>query len=139
MLLAMAVVAHPMVSILLSPKFLPVVPVFRILALGVAFRAGTKVLVHYFNATNRPGVFSLATVVGMLSNLLLLLVLLPKFGLPGAGWAMTLAYLLNGSVLVVAFRRYSGLGFLESWLPRRSDLDMARDSYTKIRERLAKS
>ena len=52
-----------------------------ILAPGVIFRAGTKVLVHYFSATDHPGVCSGSAVISMVVNLTLLLILLPRVGL----------------------------------------------------------
>ena len=76
----------------------------------------------------RGSAVGLATVV----NLGVLLLLLPVMGLPGAAWAMTTGYVVSTLVLAIAFRRASGMGFTETWLPRREDasflLDVVRSS-----------
>jgi len=123
-LVVLAVFAKPIVAMLFSPKFLPAVPLIWILVPGVIVRASTKVLVHYMSATDRPGIFSISAITSAGVNFILLLVLLPTMGLDGAAWAMSIAYLCGGLVLLVAFRIYSGLSLRRSWLPQRADWDL---------------
>jgi O-antigen/teichoic acid export membrane protein len=125
--LLLAAFARPIIAVLLSPQFLPAVPVIWILAPAVIYRAGTKVLVHYFNATDHPGIFSASTITGMVFNFVLLLILLPRMGLQGAAWAMSIAYFCGGTVLAAAFWRLSGLTFAASFLPQRADLTFVLD------------
>lgn len=129
--LLLATFARPIVSVLLSPQFLPVVPVIWILAPAVIYRAGTKVLVHYFTATDHPGIFSASIITSTAVNFALLLILLPKMGLQGAAWAMSIAYFCGGTLLVAAFWRLSGLSLAASFLPQRADWTFVLNLYTR--------
>lgn len=136
LVLVFVVFAKLIVAVLLSPAFLPTVPVIWILAPAVVYRAGTKVLVHYLKATDHPGIFSASTVTSVLVNFCLLLVLLPVMGLEGAAWAMAMGYYCGGTIVVWGFRKFSGLSFRESWLPQRADLTRLTDSYRMIRGKI---
>jgi O-antigen/teichoic acid export membrane protein len=139
LILAVLVIAsRPLVVVLFSRSFLPVVPLIGIIALGILLRSGSKVLMPYFMGINRPAVCSWAVGLATTVNLGALLILLPTRGLPGAAWAMTGGYVVSTLILAVAFRRASGMGFAETWWPRREDvsflLNLVKDSMRKPRE-----
>ena len=137
LLAVVVIVSRPLVLVLFSRSFLPAVPLFGIIALGVFLRSGSKVLMPYFMGIDRPAVCSWAVGLATVVNLGVLLVLLPVVGLPGAAWAMTAGYVVSTLVLAITFRRASGLGFRETWLPRREDasflLGVVRDSMRRSR------
>lgn len=135
-ILGICVFSKPMVRKLFSPEFLPVVPIVWILSLGIVVRCCTKVLIPYLNGTNRPGVFSVATAVSVLVNLVSLVVLLPRIGVNGAAWAMTFGYWANGLILCAAFLRFSGMSVLEAFGPRYSDIEVWADLWNRARRRL---
>ncbi|MFQ5590202.1 MAG: polysaccharide biosynthesis C-terminal domain-containing protein [Phycisphaerae bacterium] len=134
-ILVFLIVAKPTVGLLLSPEFLPTVPVLWILGPGVVYRAATKVFVHYLKATDRPGVFSVSTIFGALVNLTLLAVLLPVMGLEGAALAMTIGYLCTGTVLMRSFLKHSGMSFAHCWRVRRGDFDLLVRAMGQIQRR----
>jgi len=121
LLVIVVVISRPLIIVLFSRSFLPAVPLIGIIALGVFLRSGSKVLMPYFMGVDRPAVCSWAVGLATAVNLGVLLVLLPVMGLPGAAWAMTTGYVVSTLVLAIAFRRASGMGFGETWLPRRED------------------
>lgn len=135
-ILALALLGGPIVTVLLSPRFVPSVPLVRIMAVGVFVRAATKVLTTYFVGTGRPAICSWAVGVGTVVNVAGILLFLPVVGLRGAAWAMTLGYLVSGAVFALAFRRASGLGLREAWAIRREDLaalaDISRSFLQKV-------
>jgi O-antigen/teichoic acid export membrane protein len=92
----------------------------------------------FFMGIDRPAVCSWAVGLATAANLGTLLLLLPVMGLRGAAWAMTVGYVVSATVLVLAFRKASGMGFSQTWRPRRDDVlflrDAAKDS---LRGRLA--
>jgi len=91
------------------------------MAPGIFVRSISQVLLPYFMGTDRPGVSSVAVGFGIVVNFIGILVLLPRLGLVGAAWAMTLGYVASSLVLLVAFGRASGLGLREAWAPRAGD------------------
>jgi O-antigen/teichoic acid export membrane protein len=115
------VVSVPLVNILLSPRFLPSVPIIWILAPGVFIYGGSQILMGYFRGINRPGVCSLAIWGGFIANALAIIVLYPLLGLPAAAWAMTIGFASRSLVLFSAYRRISGRHALETMRFQRSD------------------
>lgn len=132
LLVIVVIVSRPLVVVLFSRNFLPAVPLIGIISLGIFLRSGSKVLMPYFMGVDRPSVCSWAVGLATVVNLGVLLLLLPVMGLPGAAWAMTTGYVVSTLVLAIAFRRASGIGLTETWLPRREDavflLDLVRGS-----------
>jgi O-antigen/teichoic acid export membrane protein len=114
-LLVLVVFADPIVRLLLSPAFLPVVPLLRILAVGVFLRSVSKVFIPYLLASDRGGTTSAAVIVGLLTNVGFLALLLPTWGLTGAAFAMSAGYSATAVVLMIAFERVSRLGFRRTW------------------------
>ncbi len=115
LLLVLAIFATPIVSLLFSPQFLPAVPLIRIMAIGFVVHSAGKLFVPYLIGTDHPGVASLAVAAGMLTNLVLLWVLMPRLGLNGAAMAMSVGYFVSAAVLQVAFSRISGQALTETW------------------------
>lgn len=124
---ALAAAAVPLVRLLLSERFLPAVPLVWIVMPGVFARASTMVYFAYFMATGRPAVCSLSVGLGTLINIVVLLLLLPVAGLPGAAWAMSAGYVAGAGVLVASFRRATGRSLREMWMLRRADLALLHD------------
>jgi len=125
--LLIAVFAEPIVSVLLSDRFLPAVPIIRIVAIGVVLRSAAKIIVPYLNGTNHPGVFSIATLCSTVTNLVLLMILLPLMGLIGAAWAMTAGSFVGAAIMVSSFQRFSGLTLMQAWRPRVEDFAFFRE------------
>jgi O-antigen/teichoic acid export membrane protein len=114
--------SFPLVSVLLSPQFIPAVPLLWILAPGVVIFGGSQILMGFFRGTGRPGVCSLVVWVGLVSNVLALVVLFPLIGLPAAAWAMTISYASRAIVLFESYRRVSGQRAFDVLRFQRTDL-----------------
>jgi len=127
LLAVLVLISRPLVVILFSSSFLPAVPLIGIVAVGILLRSGSKVLMPYFMGVNRPAICSWAVGLATVVNLGTLLLLLPVMGLTGAAWAMTAGYVVSTVVLAVAFRRATGMGFAETWLPRSKDASFLRE------------
>lgn len=109
-LLGIVIVASPMVRILFSSEFLPAVPLVRILAIGVVMRCASKMLIPFFLGINKPGTSSMSVAVGALTNIALLWLLFPFFGLISAAIAMSASYAFASIILFTAFCYHTGLG-----------------------------
>jgi len=138
-LVLLALVARPLVRVVLSPSFLPAVALVWVIIPGIFLRASTMVMAAYFMGTDRPAVCSFSVGLGTLANLVLLLLLLPVMGLSGAAWAMTGGYLVSSLILVLAFARASGQGFRETWLPTREDVRLLRELPAHLRGSLVRA
>jgi len=99
----------PLVVVLLSSAFLPIIPLVWLLSPGILIRCPAKIMIPYFNGTNRPEISSLATFVGVTINLLALLLLLPIFGLKGGVLALTSGYVTSSAILIIYFTKLSDI------------------------------
>ena len=120
-LLLMAVLAEPIVTVIFSPAFLPAVPFIRILAVGLIVRSMCKVLVPYLLGIDHPGHASVAVIAGVATNLGVIWILLPRVGVIGAPWGMTAGYFISSAILLASFRHYSGLSLKQIFSFRRAD------------------
>jgi len=122
LVLIVTVFATPVVKLLFSSSFLPVVPLIRILAVGTLVRCTCKVFTSYLQGTNRPGIESFAVAIGVTVNFLVLWLLMPVVGLPAAAIAMTLSYLTSSAIITLGFLKFSSLNLRETFWLARSDL-----------------
>jgi O-antigen/teichoic acid export membrane protein len=127
--------AYPFFALLL-PKFMPAVVVIWLLVPGEWIRSAAKLFVPYFAGTNRPGIASMAVMIGLVANVAVLLVLMPIWGIKGVAVSVTVSYFVSSAILAVAFRRTSGLGYWQTWCPRRTDLNMAAEAARMLWRRL---
>jgi len=132
LILLLLIFAKPLVSLVLSPKFLPVVPLMWIMALGVLVRTYPKVLASYFNGVGRPGRNSLAILAGLAMNLCLLPILFPWLGLPGAALTLLIAYWVETALAAHWFIAFSGLPSQTLWRPARSDWVDIRGFFSRL-------
>jgi len=136
LLALLALLATPVVYLLFSPQFLSAVPLIRITAIGILVRSASKLFVPYLIGTNHPGIASTSVAAGMVTNLVLLWVLMPVFGLNGAAIAMSAGYFVSSAILQVAFSRISGQDLWKVWRFTRSDWRMMKDIIQKTRTKL---
>jgi|GEM_PF-946087 len=137
-ILVVAGCATPIVRLLFSPSFLPVVPLIRILALGTLVRCTCKVFTSYLQGTNHPGIESVAVGTGVAVNLVALWLLMPLMGLPAAALAMTLSYLASSTIITLSFLRLSGLPPWEVFRLARSDLLVVHQALVQLVPRCRK-
>ena len=101
-------------------------------------RSACKIFVPYLIGTNRPGIASVSVAIGVIVNIVTLLALMPLIGLAGAAIAMTNSYFISSAILVIAFRRATGMGLRQMWLFRRSDWSMLAQAWRSTRSKLSR-
>ncbi len=120
-MLVLLALSAPLVRLLLSEAFLPVVPLLWIIAPGMLAYAVSAILMTHFKGANRPLICSWAVFLGLCANLGALLLLYPRLGVEAAAWGMTIGMVCGWSFLSIAFHRATRTSLPAVWLPRRSD------------------
>lgn len=87
-----------LLRLLYGSEFLGAVPVFRILVIEVVLSGTTMVLAQAFMALGQPGIVTILQGIGLGLTVPLMLVLIPTYGLVGAGFA-----LLGSTIARLAF------------------------------------
>lgn len=125
-LLAFLVVSEPLVRLLLSEAYVPIVPLLWILALGIFAYGISAIYMTYFSGIDRPEICTWSVWISLCVNGMLLIALFPRMGLNGTAWAMSLGLLCRCGFLSVMFHRASHETLLSTWRPQRSDLTYLR-------------
>jgi O-antigen/teichoic acid export membrane protein len=132
LVLFVAVLARPIIAVLLSPRFVPVVVPFLILLPGVLVRVVPKILPAYFNGLGRPGIMSAAIGAAVVTTVLLVIVLLPIWGLEGVAFAMTGGYVVEAALMVAAFARLSGVAVRTLLIPTGDDFRVLKATVRRM-------
>ncbi len=104
---------------------------FIILAPGLLIVAISDILGRYFVALGRQGLPLMAQSLGLCINLLLNLVLIPRYGIFGAALASLSSYLICTLWLTQIFSKHSGLSWREALLFKSSDWALIRSRLLK--------
>ena len=122
-LFVLLVLSAPLVRLLLSDTFLPVVPLLWIIAPGLLACAVSGIFMTHFKGAHRPHICSWAVFLGLCANLSVLLLLYPSLGVAAAAWGLTIGMVCGCSFLSIVFHRTTRTGLTAVWRPRHSDLD----------------
>lgn len=117
---------------LYGPEFRGATQLMRLLILVTVFEGTADVLAQAFMATDRPGLVTVRQGLGLLLNVPLLLVLVPRWGLMGAGISLAITSFIRLLFIVASFPRVLKVPAPRLWL------DAADVDYLKVRLRGAK-
>lgn len=108
----------------------------RLILPGVVAYSVVAVLSRYMVGRGRPGTGTLILFAGLATNVVSNLLLIPRFGINGAAASSSISYILTAGLTLVAFRRLSGRGVIETLVVRRSDLAALRRTSQAAIDRL---
>ncbi len=104
----LSLVAAPLVALAFGPGWMQAVPVLRILSLGFTVMVFGHLSLHLLSAHALLGRLVGITLTGAASRVLLLALLVPRFGLTGAAIGAAVAVVLEQALTVAtALRRFS--------------------------------
>ncbi|AIQ45258.1 membrane protein [Paenibacillus sp. FSL R7-0273] len=102
--LFLMLVAPLVIPLLYGKEFNTALTVFRLLLLEVTISGGTLILAQAFMALGKPKFVSILQGVGLLLVIPMLFLMVPKFGLFGAGVAMLLSAILRFLFIILNIR-----------------------------------
>jgi O-antigen/teichoic acid export membrane protein len=137
--LTLVLSAQFLVGFLYGPDYLPAVRPLLVIVPGVVMLSVFNLLTRNFMSRNKQHTTIAAGLVGLIMNVALNLFLIPVLGITGAALASTLSYSLATFVLLLSFRRDSGIALRELVHVRKSDLEFYRKLPGKLRVRSATS
>ncbi len=88
---ALMIAAEPLLRLVYGAAFVSALPVFRLLLIESVLSCAFTILLQPFLALERPGIVSGLQGLGLALTILLLVFLIPMFGLFGAGLALLIA------------------------------------------------
>ncbi|MCQ2288559.1 MAG: oligosaccharide flippase family protein [Muribaculaceae bacterium] len=104
---AFVLLRQPIVNILYSKDFLPIMPFISWGMMGIAFRAVSWCMAFVILARGDGKTYLLTETLSAVTGLLLNIVFYNVWGIPGLGWAFTVWYVVYTAIIaVVYFGRY---------------------------------
>ncbi len=116
----LAILGPWMLTLVYGQGFQGAVPVFRLLLVDTVLFGTSSILAQAFMAYNRPGLVSIMQGIGVGLTIPLLLVLVPRYGLVGAGLAILISTIVRFVLVIVNFPMILGVRPPGLW-PRWSD------------------
>lgn len=96
-------ISEPVVRVILSAAFLPVIPLVFILAPGVLVFSSANLLTAYFRSVDRPGVCSWAVGCGLVANVATVVALFSAMGVAAAALGMTVGLVVRSVILGLVY------------------------------------
>jgi O-antigen/teichoic acid export membrane protein len=124
--------SRPLLLLFYGTEFIGGLRAFQILIPGVVMLTVSSILSGDFSARDRRIYHTIANAVGFSVNVSLCLIWIPAVGIEGAAMASTVAYSLEGAIMLVFFRRLSGCSMRESTLIGTDDVRL----YVRILKRV---
>jgi antigen flippase len=90
-------------GIVYGREFLDAIPIFRLLLFVMVLSSISYVLVQTFMAVGRPGLVTIPQILGLGLSVLLLLVLVPRYGLQGVGLALLISATVRCVIVLASF------------------------------------
>ncbi len=119
--LAVLIFGPIIVPLWYGKAFAPAVRPLACATLGMVSMSVFTIITRDFTSRNKQRVNIRAGTVALLSNVGLNLFMIPKFGISGAALATSFSYTLAAAMVLVPFRRDSGVALREALVPKRED------------------
>jgi len=125
--------AKPFIGLLYGVDFLPSVMPLLILLPGIVVLGFAKILASDLAGRGRPEFGTYAALVSLAVNIPLNLILIPKWGISGAAFASSVAYLIATAILLVSFLKFSGSTWQETLLIKKEDFNNYLNLFYKVK------
>lgn len=129
LLLILVILPADLFAWIYGPGFGEIGLVIQSLAPGVLFFNVALIMGHYFSGTGKYHVNTLASLAGLVVSVILFSIMIPRFGITGAGWATSISYFVTSVVVFLIFCREAALNPIE-YLP---DKDEIKELITTIK------
>jgi O-antigen/teichoic acid export membrane protein len=129
-ILPLALMPSSFFTLLFGPEFGMVKMVILSLCTGIIAISTSTIFSHYFSGTGKYYINNYASLTGLLITIPAGLLLIPVYGMLGAGFAASLSYLAVATFLYITFRRHTGF-HINKILLTRADLAMLKRVLTK--------
>ncbi len=129
-------VAKPVIVLLYGPEYEMVTYAFLALLFGIVIFPFYKFMSSFFAAEKKLEIGIFASAVGIAVNVAANVLLIPRFGVVGAGVASSISYSALSVILLLFFRSYTKIGFREILAPNREDFRMYVEGVRNLSRRL---
>lgn len=117
-------ITKPVIILLYGKEYEAVAYVFYSLLWGIVIFPFYKFLASYFASEKKLEIGIFASIVGIIVNIIANVILIPRFGIVGAGAASSISYSVLSIILLLFFRAHTKIRFREILMPNKDDFRM---------------
>jgi O-antigen/teichoic acid export membrane protein len=128
----LAIFGRELIRILFGSVYLPSFMPLLILLPGVIATALGKVTASYLAGVGKPIFATYSSLATLIVNIMLNVLLIPKWGIAGAAFATSVAYMLDSSILLYAFLKTSNIKLSDILIIKSRDFLLYRDITKKL-------
>lgn len=121
--LGLFIFSRLIIKVVYGAAYLPSVKPLLILLPGIVVLSLSKVFSSYITGRGRPIISTYTSFIVVTSNILLNLVLIPKWGIAGAALASTFSYSLAASIKLIVFLKMSKNSLLDTLVIKKQDIE----------------
>tara|TARA_X000001036_G_scaffold311251_1_gene289964 strand:- start:172 stop:1527 length:1356 start_codon:yes stop_codon:yes gene_type:complete len=119
--LVFIILIKPAVYILYGAEYLFVVKPFIIMIPGIVIGCATTPFIQYFLSSNQGGIVVIIPIASLIIQVVLCLLLIPKFGILGGAFAFFVGLILLSITTIIFFKRESKVSFKKDLILKRED------------------
>ncbi len=133
--IALFLMAPLLITFLYSKQYSKSVLPLQILLLGIIPISGSRILSNDFAGRGKPILNTYLNGFSVITNVVLNLIFIPKWGIAGAAWASTISYTLVASGTFVVYAKISGNKISDIIFIKRSDLKRYRSFISSFKKK----
>jgi len=131
--LILAFFSRPLIRILFGYDFLPSVVPLLILLPGIIALSGAKTLTADLAGRGKPQFGTYASFISLGINVPLNLYFIPKWGISGAAFASSVAYIVATFIIIIFFIKISKKSWVDVLLIKKKDFQYYKNFFSKIK------
>lgn len=113
-----------LIPFLYSEAYLPSVEPLQVLLIGIVAISVERILANDIIARGKPMIYTYIASASLITNIILNIILIQKFGIMGAAWATSITYSLMAIVELFVYCRLSGNSAIDVILFKKSDIKL---------------
>lgn len=117
-----AILIKPVIFYFFGKNFMGSLPSFYILTLAIYFLSICTIISQFFASKSFPWKAILAWLPGLILNIILNLIFIPKFGIIVAAATSLLAYIITFLIYVAMLKKYQALSIEDVLIPNKKEL-----------------
>jgi len=118
----LGLIGKVIISVIYGKAFLPAYPAMLFLLPGIAGLTVAKVLSKYISGIGKPLLTSTGSILGLILNIPLLILLVPRLGIIGASIASSVAYIAYAVYIIPVFIKKSGVSLRDTLVMNKDDI-----------------
>ena len=116
--------ASNLIGIIYGADYYGSIMPLKILLIGIFSLSLGKILANDIAARGKPELNALSNLVGLVVNVVLNIVLIPKFGISGAAMATSISYTLTAIIFLISFLKLTGLSLKELFIFNKDEINV---------------